>query len=112
MESQLMEHQEIIVFYEKVAGLSKQMLVAAKQENWDALTELEAHCAEHVATLNSTESTLPLPRDVSARKLASIKSILADDREIRNIVSPWMFKLNSLMGSIHMENKLTNAYPK
>ena len=109
---ELMKHQDTIVVYETVAGLTKQMLLAAKQQDWDSLIELEADCAKHVATLKVTESALPLPSDIHARKLASIKSILADDREIRNIVSPWMVRLNSLMGSIHMENKLTRAYPR
>ncbi|MDP3308734.1 flagellar protein FliT [Methylotenera sp.] len=104
------EHQDPIVIYETVAGLTKQMLSAAKQQDWDTLAELEAYCAQHVATLKVTESLLPLAGDARARKLASIKSILADDREIRNIVSPWMLRLNSLMGSLHMENKLTRAY--
>jgi flagellar protein FliT len=105
-----MEHQDTIVVYETVAGLTKQMLFAAKQQDWDSLTELEANCAQLVASLKLTESTLP--SDIRARKLASIKSILADDREIRNIVSPWMLKLNSLMGNLNKENKLTRAYPK
>lgn len=105
-----MEQHNTIVIYETVAGLTKQMLLAAKQQDWDTLAELEASCAQHVATLKKTEDVLPLPSDVHARKLASIKSILADDREIRNIVSPWMVRLNSLMGSLHMENKLTRAY--
>jgi flagellar protein FliT len=112
MESQLMGHQNTIVIYETVAGITKQMLIAAKRQDWDTLAELEIHCAEHVATLKVTESTLPLPSDISARKLASMKSILADDREIRNLVSPWMVRLNSLMGNINMENKLTHAYSK
>jgi flagellar protein FliT len=105
-----MEHQDTIVIYETVAELTKQMLLAAKQQDWDSLAELEANCAQQVATLKLSESALPLPSDVRERKLASIKSILADDREIRNIVSPWMVRLNSLMSSLHMENKLTRAY--
>lgn len=106
-----MEHQDTIVIYETVAEITKKMLLAAKQQDWDTLAELEANCAQQVATLKQTESMLPpLPSDVRARKLASIKSILADDREIRNIVSPWMVRLNSLMNSLHMENKLTRAY--
>ena len=105
-----MEHQDTIVIYETVAELTKQMLLAAQQQNWDALAELEANCAQQVATLKLTENALPLPSDMRARKLAIIKSILANDREIRNIVSPWMVRLNSLMNSLHMENKLTRAY--
>lgn len=105
-----MEHQDTIVIYEAVAELTKQMLLAAKQQDWDTLAELEAHCAQQVAKLKLTESALPLPSDVRARKLTSIKSILANDREIRNIVSPWMVRLNSLVSSLHMENKLTRVY--
>ncbi len=105
-----MEHQDTIVIYEAVAALTKQMLLAAKQQDWDTLAELEAHCAQQIATLKLTESALPLPSDARARKLASIKSILANDREIRNIVSPWMVRLNSLVSSLHMENKLTRVY--
>ena len=105
-----MEHQDTIVIYETVAELTKKMLLAAQQQDWDALAELEANCAQQVATLKLTENALPLPSDMRARKLAIIKNILANDREIRNIVSPWMVRLNSLMNSLHMENKLTRAY--
>jgi flagellar protein FliT len=110
MEHQSMEHQDTIVIYETVAELTKQMLLAAKQQDWDTLAKLEAHCVQQVATLKVTESTLPLPSDVRARKLASIKSILADDRELRNIVSPWMVRLNSLMSSLQVENKMKRTY--
>lgn len=105
-----MEQQNTIVIYEAVAGLTKKMLAAAKQQDWDALALLEADCAQHIATLKVAEEPQPLSREVRARKLASIKSILADDREIRNIVSPWMVRLNSLMSSLHMEGKLSRAY--
>lgn len=105
-----MEQQNTIVIYETVAGLTKEMLAAARQQDWEALSALEADCAQHIATLKMAEEPQPLSRDVRARKLASIKSILADDREIRNIVSPWMVRLNSLMSSLQMEGKLTRAY--
>ncbi len=105
-----MEQLNTIVIYETVAGISKQMLQAAKQQDWDTLAELEASCAEHIAQLKITEVASLMTNDVRARKIASIKSILANDREIRNIVSPWMVRLNSMMSSLHMEGKLTQAY--
>ena len=110
MEKLIMGHQNTIEIYESVALITKQMLLAAKQQDWETLSELETHCADYVAILKVTESALPLPSDIRERKLASMKSILADDREIRNLVSPWMKKLNYMMGSLHMENKLTRAY--
>lgn len=105
-----MSQHNTIIIYENVAGITKQMLQAAKQQDWDELVILEASCAEQIAKLKVVEDALPLSRDVRERKLASIKSILADDREIRNIVSPWMERLTSLMSSLHMEGKLTRTY--
>ncbi len=106
-----MEHQNTIVLYESVADIMKQMLHAARMQDWDALTELEGHCAEHVATLKTIEHALqPLPNDALKRKVASIKSILAHDREIRNLVSPWMARLNKLMNTQQTEQRLTQAY--
>jgi flagellar protein FliT len=105
-----MEYPNTIVIYEAVAKLTNQMLVAAKQQDWDKLAELEVRCAEHVENLKTIEDSLPLPTEARERKVASIKSILADDREIRNLVSPWMVRLNTLINSYHTESKLTRAY--
>jgi len=105
-----MDHHNTIALYEAVAQLTNQMLVAAKQQDWDKLTELESSCAQYVERLKSMEDTTPLPVEARERKVASIKSILADDREIRNLVSPWMVKLNSMINSNQTEKKLTQAY--
>lgn len=105
-----MEQPNTIAIYETVAKLTNQMLLAAKQQDWDKLAELEMCCAEQVENLKNVEDSLPLAREARERKVASIKSILADDREIRNLVSPWMVRLNTLINSYHTESKLTRAY--
>jgi len=105
-----MEYQNTIALYEEVAELTKLMLLAARQQDWDKLTELESRCAQHVAHLKMIKDALPLPKEGRERKVASIKSILADDREIRNLVSPWMARLNLLINSHKMERKVTRAY--
>lgn len=107
-----MEHQNTIVLYESVADTMKRMLHAARMQDWDMLTELEVHCAQHVATLKAVEVNQPLPKDALQRKVASIKSILADDKEIRNLVSPWMARLSTMMNSNQTEQKLTQAYSR
>lgn len=105
-----MEYPNTIVIYETVAKLTNQMLSAAKQQDWDRLAELEAQCAECVENLKMVEDALPLAAEARERKVASIKSILADDREIRNLVSPWMVRLNTLINSYHTESKLARVY--
>ncbi len=109
-----MEDQNTIVLYESVAAIMKQMLLAARMQDWDKLTELEDECAQQVAQLKAMTNVevqpQPLPADALKRKIASVKSILADDREIRNLVSPWMGRLNALMHSNHTEMRLSQAY--
>jgi flagellar protein FliT len=105
-----MEHQNTIVLYESVATIMKQMLHAARMQDWETLSALEDNCARTVERLKGLENTQPLPHEALNRKVASIKSILADDREIRNLVSPWMAKLNKMMQNNQLEQGLTRAY--
>lgn len=105
-----MEYHNTIALYEAVADLTNQMLQAAQQQDWDRLTELESNCALYVEQLKQTEDGSSLSADARERKVSSIKRILADDREIRNLVSPWMVKLNSMINSNHTEKKLSQAY--
>jgi flagellar protein FliT len=105
-----MEYQNTIALFEDVAELTKQMLSAARQQDWDKLTELETRCAEHVAHLKVIKDELPLPKEGRERKVASIKSILEDDRQIRDLVSPWMARLNLLINSHRNGSKVTRAY--
>jgi flagellar protein FliT len=103
-----MNYHNTLSLYELVAEVTNQMLMAAKQQDWEKLTELEGSCSNYVEQLKTLEEDEPLTGDARARKLASIKQILADDREIRNLVSPWMF--NAMLNSNHTENKLARTY--
>lgn len=105
-----MEYHNTIVLCEAVAELTNQMLLAARQQDWDRLTELESSCAQYIEQLKMMKDALPLSSDAQQRKVASIKRILADDREIRNLVSPWMARLSSMINSSQTEMKLTRFY--
>lgn len=105
-----MEHHTTIALYEQVAKVTNQMLMAARQQEWDRLAELESSCAQYVEQLKAMEITVTLSGDARQRKVASIKQILADDKEIRSLVSPWMVKLNSMINSSHTEKKLNQVY--
>jgi flagellar protein FliT len=105
-----MSHVEVIALYEAVAELMEKMHLAAQQEDWDTLTELENLCAEHIKTLQSIESTSPMTVEARQKKIASIKRILANDRDIRNLVSPWMARINKLLSSKKTEQKINLTY--
>ena len=85
-----MNSEEVISLYEKVAVITRQMVVAAREYDWEQLAELESLCASHVATLKQDAPIVPLTEVVREQKIRIIKKILADDREIRSITEPWM----------------------
>lgn len=105
-----MEHHNSIALCEAVAELTNQMLLAAREQDWDRLTDLEGSCAQYIEQLKIMKDALPLSSEAQKRKVASIKRILADDREIRNLVSPWMARLSVMINSSQTEKKLTRAY--
>lgn len=105
-----MNGEEIIAAYESVAQITGQMLNAARTGAWDDLVSLESHCACHVQALEKDEMPLKLTSELRNRKIAVIKKILANDREIRVITEPWMQQLSNLMKSNVTERKLSMTY--
>lgn len=96
-----MSHENICSLYEAVAELTNQMLLAAKSQDWDQLSMLEVSCANYNEQIRDYADLEPLSGEAKARKLKSVKLILANDREIRNLMAPWMMKLNSMLNKSH-----------
>ena len=105
-----MEFQNTIAIYEAIALLTDQMLLAAEQQDWDELIELEKGCGELVDLLRDFKNVLPLSADTRVRKAESLKHILANDSKIRDLVSPKMANLSALMNSAQNSKKLSNKY--
>jgi flagellar protein FliS len=108
----LMDFEKTIAIYEAISGLTDEMLAAAKAADWARLTELEVSCAEQVELLKLHGKVLPLSKDYHERRLVSIQHILANDSEIRDLVSPQMASLSALLNSARNGKKLSNTYNK
>lgn len=96
--------------YEAVAQITDRMLAAAQAGEWDQLTEIEDRCAALVASLAAAATDAPLALEGRARKVQIIQKILADDRAIRDLVSPWMADLAARLNSTSTSRKLTTTY--
>lgn len=92
-----MQGHPVLTLYEAVAETTAQMLTAARAKDWARLTELEAACAEYTRLIVEQSAASPLSDRELKRKLASIKKILADDREIRELSEPWMARLSGML---------------
>jgi flagellar protein FliT len=106
----MMNSEQVISLYQAMSELTGQMLAAARVRDWEYLAELESHCAGHVEQLRQGEAPEALPAPLRARKVQMIHQILADDRAIRDLTTPWMAELSSLINSTGAERRLAQAY--
>lgn len=94
-----MNCDDVISLYENLSLLTRQMLEAARGQNWDRLRELEEACAAEIGRLHDDAPLPALSGELRARKVRILQRILADDREIRIITEPSMEKLSLLLNS-------------
>lgn len=107
---QAMNSDQVISLYETVSELTAKMLLAAQSRDWESLAVLESDCASHVQQLKTGEPVAPLNGAIRARKVRIIHQILAHDRAIRDLTSPWMAELACLINSTGAARKLSAAY--
>lgn len=97
-------------YYERMAGASRRMLVAARDADWDAVTALEADCAAIIAELKTLGETGGMSEADTQKKATIIRGLLADDAEIRNLAQPRLADLSALIASTANQRKLGQAY--
>jgi flagellar protein FliT len=99
----------VIEKYKSLAEITAQMRLAALQDEWDLLAELEEQSSTQVAELKVVDLT-PIDEATRLEKVVLIKKILADDAAIRNKMEPWMAQLQRIMGSARSEDLLQKTY--
>lgn len=89
--AQLMER------YETIAQVSRQMLAAARRDDWREVARLEARCRELIAELKQVARTQRLSVAEQRRRIELLRGILADDAEMRLRAEPWLKQLEKLL---------------
>ena len=105
----IMNSEQVISLYETVSDITGKMLAAAQSRDWENLVALESDCASTVQALKDGE-TAALSGPSRSRKVEIIHQIMAHDREIRNLTTPWMAQLATMINSTGAERRLSNAY--
>lgn len=90
-----MTSNEVLSMYENIAGLTNQMVVAARMSDWDGLNKLEGQCTDQAAGVAAGAPVALQSGAARVRKIDLLKQILANDRAIRDVTEPWM---NSVAG--------------
>ena len=85
-----MTSTEVLSMYENIAGLTKQMALAAQAGQFEAMARLETQCAIEAAACKTGVPALEgAPRQ---RKIDLLKQIMANDRAMRAVTEPWQLK--------------------
>ena len=100
----------VIENYEFLSSLTGQMCAAATQGEWDRLVELEKQCSQRLASMKAQDAATPIDENTRLRKVALIRKILADDKDIRNYIEPQMSQLQHLMQGAKQEHRLLETY--
>jgi flagellar protein FliT len=101
---------DVMDCYEKIAPLTGRMLELARAGDWEGLMQLEQQFRSCVERLKEIELAAPLEPSQLVRKHNLLSRILADDAEIRDIVTPELAQLSSLLGNMHRQQHLNHAY--
>lgn len=88
--------------YESAAKIMSQMLVAARQNAWDKVTELEESYLIKIEAVKSLEKMnkdiqIELSSEQRVRKQALIQAILSDDGAIRELLFPVMHRITDMI---------------
>ncbi len=105
-----MNDEHILLTYEAISRLTRQMLTAARAGQWDTLVQLERDCSGLFARLFAADVERPRSADYQRRKAALIRSALEDDAEIRLLVEPWLAQLSAMIGHTGHQRRLSQAY--
>jgi flagellar protein FliT len=101
-----MSDDAVIFAYEGLSRLTGRMLEAAKAGEWDKVIALESDYTRQVQTLPAADASARLSPASREQKVRLIHTILAHDREIRDLASPWMSHLSALINSSGNRRKL------
>ncbi len=104
------EEDNVLHYYESIAGQSQRMLSAARAGDWDDLCAAEEECARLIAHLKQLGDTPPLNTGERERRMQILKQMLAEDAEIRDLTEPWLKQLEQLLGNAGNQRRLSDSY--
>jgi flagellar protein FliT len=92
------EPRRLIARYQEVAQLSREMLAAARREDWNEVARLETSCQSRIEQLKRAAMIEPLNAIEQQRRIELLREILQDDAQIRARAEPWLLELERLLG--------------
>lgn len=80
--------ESLLRYYLALEGASREMLAAARVGDWDSVCRLEGACAVVISRLRKLKATCPLTADEQPERMRILRTIVANDAEIRRLCEP------------------------
>jgi flagellar protein FliT len=88
-----------MALYEAIVDASQLMLAAMRRRDRQGLVDAERQCAVLIARVQAMAAVSgPLDEHGMKRKQEIMRSLLADDAEMRNLTQPWLTRLDAHLG--------------
>ena len=83
-------HDNLMDYYRAIEAASRQMLEAARTEDWAEVVRCEGACAVLIEQLRFLARSQALAKEERAEKSRIMQRILRNDAEIRVLAEPWL----------------------
>jgi flagellar protein FliT len=80
----------LLGYYKAIEESSRQMLDAAKAEDWERVVRFEGTCAVLIEQLRFRAGSEALDAQARIEKTRIMQRILHNDAQIRNLTEPWL----------------------
>jgi flagellar protein FliT len=105
-----MSAHPLLGHYESLCALTRQKRIAVERGEWDRLIELEQQCTQQVEHIKSFDAKNELDETARLQVVQFIRTILAEDTEIRSQTEAWREQLQNIMQSNRQEQRLNQTY--
>lgn len=82
--------ENLIGLYAAIEIASRDMLTAALEGNWEAVTKAQDHCASLIDQTRHIKPGIVLTEKQQRARLRIMKQILQNEAKVRRLSSPWV----------------------
>jgi flagellar protein FliT len=106
------DQKQVMEYYETIAQITRRMLRAAQEQDWDALADAESCCARLIDDLRlMAPAAKSLAPEESRRKHEIMCRLLADDAQIRRLTQPGLLQFERLLAGDGHSGRCRAAHP-
>lgn len=100
--------------YQQILALSENMLLMARQSEWDTLIYIEekyVHAVAKIAELNAGQVTA-LPAEIQDKISSILQVLLNNENEVNQLLQARLDQLRELIGQSNRQQSVNSAYHK